>query len=87
MAIRQLIIRTTLALLVANIYTVAGAQQQNTSPPGEPVPMAQNMTQKSLRESAQKAVLNSPEVLARWHAFRAAAEEVGVVKGGVPAAR
>jgi adhesin transport system outer membrane protein len=82
MAIRQLIIRTTLALLVANIYTVAGAQQQNTSPPGEPVPMAQNMTQKSLRESAQKAVLNSPEVLARWHAFRAAAEEVGVVKGG-----
>ncbi len=79
MAIRQTIIHTTLALLLANIYTGAGAQSQSMPPAGE---QAQNPSQQSLREAAQKAVLNSPEVLARWHAFRAATEEVGVVRGG-----
>jgi outer membrane protein, adhesin transport system len=35
-----------------------------------------------LREAAQRAVLQSPEVTAKWHAFRAAEEEIGVARGG-----
>ena len=36
----------------------------------------------SMKEAAQLAVLKSPEVLSRWHAFREAEEEVGVARGG-----
>jgi len=36
----------------------------------------------SLKEAAQAAVLKSPEVLSRWHAFREANEEVSVARGG-----
>ncbi len=36
----------------------------------------------TLREIAQKAVLNNPEVVAKWHNFRAAVEEVDVASGG-----
>lgn len=36
----------------------------------------------TLKDAAQAAVLKSPEVLARWHAFREASEETGVAKGG-----
>ena len=36
----------------------------------------------ALRDAAQSAVLNNPEVLARWHAFREASEEIGVARGG-----
>ena len=36
----------------------------------------------TLREVAQKAVLNNPEVMARWHNSKAAVEEVGVARGG-----
>lgn len=36
----------------------------------------------ALKDVAQKAVLNNPEVLSRWHAFRAADEEVDVARGG-----
>ncbi len=36
----------------------------------------------TLRDVAQTAVLKSPEVQARWHAFREASEEVGVDRGG-----
>ena len=32
----------------------------------------------TLREIAQKAVLNNPEVVAKWHNFRASVEEVDV---------
>ena len=35
----------------------------------------------TLREIAQKAVLNNPEVLAKWHNLKAATEEVGVASG------
>ncbi|MFA7292482.1 MAG: TolC family outer membrane protein [Rhodocyclaceae bacterium] len=37
---------------------------------------------RTLKEVAQQAVLNSPEVRARWHAFQETTEEVGVVRGG-----
>lgn len=43
---------------------------------------AQEHTPLTMKEAAQAAVLNSPEVLARWHAFREATEEVSVAKGG-----
>ena len=36
----------------------------------------------SLKEAAQAAVSKSPDVQARWHAFREAGEEVGVARGG-----
>ena len=36
----------------------------------------------TLKEVAQTAVLNSPEVTSKWHAYRAAAEEIGVARGG-----
>lgn len=36
----------------------------------------------TLTEAAQVAVLKSPEVLARWHAFLEASEEIGVARGG-----
>src|SRR5574343_558816 len=36
----------------------------------------------SIRDAAQQAVLNSPEVTSKWHAFRAADEEIGVARGG-----
>ncbi len=35
----------------------------------------------TLREIAQKAVLKNPEVLSKWHNFRAAVEEVSVARG------
>lgn len=36
----------------------------------------------SLREAAQRAVLQSPEVTAKWHAFKAAEEEIDIARGG-----
>jgi adhesin transport system outer membrane protein len=36
----------------------------------------------SLKEAAQQAVLQSPEVTSKWHAYRAADEEIGVARGG-----
>ena len=35
----------------------------------------------ALKEAAQAAVLNNPEVHARWHAFREADEDIGVARG------
>jgi len=43
---------------------------------------AQNSTPATLKEIAQRAVLNSPEVTSKWHAYRAADEEIGVARGG-----
>lgn len=36
----------------------------------------------TLKQAAQSALLNNPEVQARWHAFREANEEIGVARGG-----
>jgi len=35
----------------------------------------------TLKEAAQEAVLKNPEVMSRWHAFKAATENIDVVKG------
>jgi adhesin transport system outer membrane protein len=43
---------------------------------------AQVSPHQTLKEPAQVAVLKSPEVLARWHAFQEAGEEIGVARGG-----
>ena len=43
---------------------------------------AQPAPASSLRDAAQTAVLKNPDVQARWHAFREAAEEIGVAQGG-----
>jgi len=43
---------------------------------------AQPAAPATLKEVAQSAVLNSPEVTSKWHAYRAAAEEIGVARGG-----
>lgn len=34
-----------------------------------------------LKEAAQRAVLQSPEVTSKWHAYKAADEEIGVARG------
>lgn len=49
---------------------------------GSAVPVSLAAEQVSLPEAAQAAVLRNPEVLARWHAFREAGEEIGVARGG-----
>ncbi|MCL2346254.1 MAG: TolC family outer membrane protein [Desulfobulbus sp.] len=36
----------------------------------------------TLKEAVQQAILQSPEVTARWHAYKAADEEIGVARGG-----
>lgn len=41
-----------------------------------------SVTPSTLKEVAQRAVLNSPEVTSKWHAYRAADEEIGVARGG-----
>ncbi len=64
-------IRTTIAALFAVLPAVCAAQASAT-----PAPVL------VMREAAQKAVLNNPEVQSRWHAFRAANEEVDVARGG-----
>ena len=65
-------------LLMTMVFSLPlGAQEQPKSTTDGQT--AQNF---SLKEAAQAAVLKSPEVLARWHAFREANEEIGVAKGG-----
>jgi len=43
---------------------------------------AQESQPSSLKEVAQQAVLNSPEVTSKWHNLKAAEEEIGVARGG-----
>ena len=46
------------------------------------VPSAASSAQSTLKDVAQRAVLNSPEVTSKWHNYKAADEEVGVARGG-----
>ncbi|MFZ2267960.1 MAG: TolC family protein, partial [Azonexus sp.] len=52
---------------------MASAFPAFSAPAGAPV---------SLKEVAQQAVLNSPEVTSKWHNYKAAEEEIGVARGG-----
>lgn len=62
-----------LSLLLATVFPAFGQSADVADPPLPP----------NLKEVAQQAVLNSPEVTSKWHAFRAASEEVGVAAGGM----
>ncbi|WP_415033477.1 TolC family outer membrane protein [Azonexus sp.] len=64
--------KTTLSFLVSSLFIVAANASENT--PAQ----AQN----SLREIAQNAVLNNPEVTSKWRNYKAADEEIGVARGG-----
>jgi outer membrane protein, adhesin transport system len=64
--------KITLISLLVSVVFPAVAQVS-------PAPTA---TPATLKEVAQRAVLNSPEVTAKWHAYRAADEEIGVARGG-----
>ncbi|WP_083518272.1 TolC family outer membrane protein [Dechloromonas denitrificans] len=44
--------------------------------------LAQTSLPATLKEVAQQAVLNSPEVTSKWHNYKAAEEEIGVARGG-----
>ncbi|MDR1936736.1 MAG: TolC family outer membrane protein, partial [Candidatus Accumulibacter sp.] len=61
-----------LAVLAALFSGMAWAQVQSEAAP-QP---------STLKEAVQAAVLNNPEVQARWHAFNEAEEEIGVARGG-----
>ena len=61
---------------VASLFLAVTVQAiAQTSP--TPVP-----AQSTLKDVAQRAVLNSPEVTSKWHNYRASDEEVGVARGG-----
>lgn len=45
-------------------------------------PAAVQAAELTLKDAAQEAVLRNPEVLSRWHAFKAASENVAVIRGG-----
>ncbi len=42
---------------------------------------AQGASAITLKDAAQEAVLKNPEVVAKWHAYKAATEEIGVAEG------
>jgi len=49
---------------------------------GQATPSTPSPGHATLKEIAQKAVLNSPEVTTKWHNYKAATEEIGVAQGG-----
>ncbi len=66
--------RKILSVLILAAFPVFGVAADAVAPSAE-----QQFA--TLRDIAQKAVLNNPEVMAKWHNFRAAVEEVGVASG------
>jgi adhesin transport system outer membrane protein len=60
--------------LLATAFAVPAIAQE----PPAAVQVPQHL---SLKDAAQAAVLKSPEVRARWHAFQEASEEIGVARG------
>jgi outer membrane protein, adhesin transport system len=67
MKTNKLLPGTLLAVVMASAFPAFAA------PAGAPV---------TLKEVAQQAVLNSPEVTSKWHNYKAAEEEIGVARGG-----
>lgn len=61
--------KSLLPLLISIAFSPLAGAQQASGP----------LTLKSV---AQQAVLNSPEVTSKWHALKAADEEIGVARGG-----
>jgi adhesin transport system outer membrane protein len=76
--------QTLLLLLTALFSLPVAAQLPPPSAPvesGSPAAGAQ-LSHLVLKDAVQAAVLKNPDVQARWHAFREAAEEVAVAQGG-----
>lgn len=65
-------IRTIPLLLAVSVFPVLGQAQTQATPE----------IQQALRQIAQQAVLNSPEVTTKWRNYKAADEEIGVARGG-----
>jgi adhesin transport system outer membrane protein len=65
-----------IAALVLSVLFSGTAMAQAQNQAGE------TQIPQTLKEAAQAAVLKSPEVQARWHAFREADEEIDVGRGG-----
>lgn len=61
-----------LALLLTSVFPVLAVAATDAAPAAPA----------TLKEVAQRAVLNNPDVLAKWHNYKAAEEEVGVARGG-----
>ena len=70
-----------IALLIAALFSTALAAQEPPAVASSGFELPES-TARSLKEAAQLAVLKSPEVLSRRHAFREAEDEVGVARGG-----
>jgi adhesin transport system outer membrane protein len=76
-----------LLLLCVPLSAPVGAQPPPPAPAEESVSAGQPVRAQvpqhfTLKQAAQSALLNNPEVQARWHAFREANEEIGVARGG-----
>ena len=69
-----------IVLLAAALFSTALAAEELSAVASSAFEVPES-TATSLKEAAQLAVLKSPEVLSRWHAFREAEEEVGVARG------
>ena len=77
----------TVLILMALTSAPAGAELPPPAVPAEsisslPILRSPVLSHFTLKEAAQAALLKNPEVLARWHAFREASEEIGVAQGG-----
>src|SRR5687768_5964411 len=71
-----------LSLLLCGAAWVATAPAQTVAPRVTPASAAVEPAL-TLREAAQLAVLNNPDVLARWHSVRASEGERDAAKGGL----
>lgn len=68
--------------VLAAALCACGASWAQAMRAAEDAASERKLPHRTLRDVAQQAVLNSPEVRARWHAFQEASEEVGVARGG-----
>ena len=67
--------RRTLSALLLAAFPLIGLAAEGAAPVGDA-----NFAR--LRQVAQKAIVNNPDVNAKYHNFRASVEEVGVAFGG-----
>lgn len=78
--------RAALAILLCGPALLSTAAAQTAPPPPAVRPAAVSAADErplTLREAAQLAVVNNPEVLQRWHGVRAAEGERDAAKGGL----
>ena len=71
---------TASCAVLFSLAVIPGAIAQSTAT-AQPA-FASQSAPLTLKEAAQQAVLKNPEVLARWHAIRAAEQERDVARGG-----